>query len=435
MSAQPSLSSTSSRAPARSAGSAEGASIDARGSARHGAEDRLTATALRAAAVLLLLGAGLGVTLRIAQVEPIEGLRGANAIHAHSHTLYFGWAALSLFALMLARVRAPRRASAIVLSSLAVLGLVTLFVFYFDGYGRVGVAVSASSLVPFTAAVWLFFRSARSARGVDLPYLRLGATFVAISYVGALSRVVLKLQGLNTVVVGGIAVHMFLGAFGAFFVVTILGLTLRETAARPDPILRWVLSFTPLMPIAPLVVVPNIDLTILGPLSRIAAVAMLVPASAWCLYARRLDWVQRSIALAWWLSVIGLALYAIGLIPSLPMQHHAVIAVVHLQTLGVVTTGILWFFERRRARPSSLVPLLHQGAALVMITSLGVAAFGYPSVGLVGAAIGGGATWITQVWAAIRMLSPSPTSDAGEAPATPAIPMDSSVSMREEGRG
>ncbi len=357
-----------------------------------------TDTALRAASVLLLLGAGLGAVLRFAQLRPLEGLHVGNAVHAHSHTLYFGWAGLSLFALMFERVGATAK---VVLGALAVFGVATFPVFLIDGYGRVGVMLSAASVVPFGAAVVVFWRAARGFRTVDVAFLRVGAVFVVFAYVAALSRVVLKVAGVDSLVLGALAVHLFLGCFGAFFVLSLMGLVVHATGDA-SPTLHWVLRFAPLLPLPALSVVPGVDETPIGAMSRLAAVLMVVPASAWCWWARRHDAVLRSSAVAWWLSVALLAAAAVDALPSLPVQRHAVVAVVHLQTLGVVTTTLFWLFERRRASPRSLPVLVHQVAAALLLSGLVVAAFGPTRVGLVVAALGGTLTLCAQGWVAVR---------------------------------
>lgn len=358
---------------------------------------------VRVACALLLAGAGLGAVLRFAQIFPVAGLHQGNAVHAHSHTLYFGWGGLALFALMLERLRAPRGPMRAVTWGLAALGAATLPVFLVDGYGRGGVLLSAGSLVPFGAAAVVAWRASGGASGRARSFFRLGVAFVATSYVAALSRVVLKVAQVDAPVVGAIAVHLFLGCFGAFFVAALMGLLLRggdETA----PELRWVLRLLPLTPLASLVVVPGVDDTPLGPVARLAAVLTVVPATAWLRWAWARDGVLRSVAIAWWVSVALVAAAALKLLPSLPAQRHAVVAVVHLQTLGVVTTGLLWLIEQRREVPRLLPVAAHQAAASVLLAGLGVAALGAPRVGLWLAAIGGGLTWATQAWGAARAI-------------------------------
>lgn len=364
-------------------------------------ERGVTAGALRVASALLLVGAGLGALLRFVQLRPIDGLHVGNAVHAHSHTLYFGWAGLALFALMFERVGASAR---VVLGALAMLGVATFPVFLLDGYGRAGVILSAASVVPFGAAVVVFWRAASAYRTVDVSFLRLGAVFVVFAYVAALSRVAFQVVHVDSPVVGAIVVHLFLGCFGAFFVVSLMGLVVRATGDA-QPVLRWVLRFAPLAPLPSLLVVPGIDETPLGSMSRVAAVLMLVPASAWCWWARRHDVVLRSAAFAWWLSVALLAAVAVDVLPALPLQRHAVVAVIHLQTLGVVTTTLFWLFERRRASSRLMPVLVHQVAASTLLSGLMLAALGPARVGLIVAALGGTLTWCAQAWVAVRHFS------------------------------
>ena len=184
---------------------------------------------------LLFLGVGVGAVLRFNQVLPL-GVNAGNATHAHSHTLYWGWAGLMLFTLFFERVGATGRGARLVLGALAVQALGAFFVFLHSGYSKPGVVLSALTLLPFLAAVITFFRAARGKRGADLSFLRAAVIYVVFAYVSAISRVVLKVSGVDDPVLAALAVHLFLGAFGAFFTLGVMGLTVSHLGARgPHP--------------------------------------------------------------------------------------------------------------------------------------------------------------------------------------------------------
>lgn len=63
-------------------------------------------TFLRLSVGFYVLALALGLVLRVFFVAPFGGLVFQNAVHAHSHTLYFGWGALGILALAFDRLRA-----------------------------------------------------------------------------------------------------------------------------------------------------------------------------------------------------------------------------------------------------------------------------------------------------------------------------------------
>lgn len=370
--------------------------------------DHDTRRALSAALGLLLLGVGLGAVLRLGQLTPL-GLHVGNATHAHSHTLYWGWAGLGLFALFFERIGLSGRLVKGVLAALALQALATFFVFLRFGYGTPGVVLSAATLGPFLAAVVLFLHGARGMRGGDLPFLRAAVVYVVLAYVSALSRVVLKVRGVDDPFLAALAVHFFLGTFGAFFVLGVMGLTVRALGGAPGRLLGVGLGVAaPLLAWPSVLTVPGVAGTALGDWVRVAAVVMLVPGAAWSAWVwkhsvgRADRWLWRSAAFAWSLGVLAFALVASGALEDLVLIRHAVVLVVHLQTLGVVSSSLLLLLEVRRFRASFTALWLHQGALAVMLAGLGVAALWPSRLGLALAAAGGLGVVAAQAWAAAR---------------------------------
>jgi len=58
---------------------------------------------------LYVLATSLGLLLRVSFIQPLPWLHFGHALHAHSHTLYFGWAGLGLLTLAYEQVGATWR--------------------------------------------------------------------------------------------------------------------------------------------------------------------------------------------------------------------------------------------------------------------------------------------------------------------------------------
>jgi hypothetical protein len=360
---------------------------------------------------VLVLGVALGLLVRFGQLAPL-GLPAENATHAHSHALYWGWAGLALFALFFERVRLTGRGSQLVLGTIAVMGFATLGVFTRFGYGKPGVVLSAATVVPFLSGVVMFFHAARGRREADVAFLRAAMGFVVLAYVSAISRVVLKQQLTAEPLWASLAVHLFLGAFGAFFVLGLMGLTVHALGVAPGRLLGVVLGMTvPLITWPSVLPIPGLEHTALGPFARLAAVLMLVPAAAWTVWLfnatagqGREGFFFRSATVCWTTSVLLLALVSTGALEALVHNRHAVVMAVHLQTLGVVTASLLLLLEKRLPTPSFHALTLHQLGVALMLGALGVMALApsRPALGFV--ALGGAVTLAAQVWSAARFL-------------------------------
>lgn len=383
--------------------------------------------ALSSAFVLLLLGVGLGALLRFGQLTPL-GLNAGNATHAHSHTLYWGWAGLALFTLFFERVGATGRMARLVLGALAAQGAATFVVFLHSGYARPGVVLSALTLFPFLAAVILLFRAARGMKDADVAFLRAAAVYVVIAYGSALSRVFLKVRGIDDPILAALAVHLFLGAFGAFFVLGVMGLTIRALRLTPGPLLGVVLGLgAPLLMWPSVLTLPGLEQSALTALAKVAAVLLLVPGAAWSAWVWKASassaqrWLWRSTAFAWTFGVLLYALLATGALSAFALNRHAVILVVHLQTLGVVTSSLLLLLELRRAQPSTRALWAHQAGLALMLCGLGTAALWPGRAGLVLAALGGVGLVTGQVWAAVRFFFTSQPDSLAEPVLTEAL--------------
>jgi hypothetical protein len=372
---------------------------------------------LRLALLIFLAATGLGLLLRYAMVEPVTFLDFGHALHAHSHTLSFGWAGLSLFTLFFERVGAADAAVRRALWAITLVSVATLLAFLHSGYGRPGITVSAVSLVVWGLAVGLFLKRARGQKAPDLAWLRVAAWYVVVASVGACARVALLVAKAEALW-GKLAVAFFLTAFAGFFLFGVVGVLAhfleQRGAALDRRLLRWQLGWmTPLTALTFPFGVPGGMDTPFGPLARVASVLLVVPSALWLvnLWAstRRLPGasraVLRSIAAAWALKAVFEAGAAFGLDVLAAASRHAVILQIHLVLLGVVTASLLLVVRARLGRTTGPALLLHQLGVGLLSAGLLVASlnsFGAPSSGSLGLwlAVAGGAV----VWAADAAL-------------------------------
>lgn len=370
---------------------------------------------LRLALLIFLTATGLGLLLRYALVEPVSFVDFGHALHAHSHTLYFGWAGLALFTLFFERVGAGDVQVRRVLWAITAVSVATLLAFLHSGYGGPGIAVSAVSLVVWSFAVGLFLRRAKGQKAPDLAWLRVAAWYVVVASVGAGARVGLLVAKADPLW-GKLAVAFFLTAFAGFFLFGVVGVLARfleqRGAALDARLLRWQLGWmTPLTALTfPLGVPGGMD-TPFGPLARLASVLLVVPVALWLVNlwtsTRQLPGlsrtVLRSVAVAWAAKSVFEVGGAFGLDVLAAASRHAVILQIHLVLLGVVTASLLLVVRARLGRVTGPALLMHQGGVVVMCVGLLVAAltsFGALPAGSFGlwlAVAGGAVVWVVDV--------------------------------------
>lgn len=368
---------------------------------------------------LLIGGVALGLALRFGQLVPL-GVPAQNATHAHSHALYWGWAGLALFTFFFERVGLTGRWPKVVLALLSLQSLATLGVFYRFGYERPGVVLSALTLVPFLSAVVMFLVAARGKREADLSFLRAATLFVVLAYVSALGRVVIKVMAVADPIWAALAVHVFLGAFGAFFVLGLMGLTVRALGPSRGRVLGLVLGTSaPLIAWPSLLSIPGIEHTVLGPVAQLAAVAMVVPGAAWLAWVWRASsgdegrFFWRSAAACWATSVLLFALVSTGAMDGLVHNRHAVVLAVHLQTLGVVTSSLLLLILRRLSVSARGPLALHQAGVGLMLAALGAAALMPSRLALWSAGVAGALAFAAQLWITVRVVRALPIGGSG----------------------
>jgi hypothetical protein len=370
---------------------------------------------LRLALLFFLLATGVGLVLRYAMVEPVVGLVFGHALHAHSHTLYFGWAALALFTLFFERVGATDPMVRRALWAVVGVSLATLVAFLHSGYGRPGVVVSAVALVVWGLVVGLFFRRAHGRSERDVAWMRVGAWYVVVAALAAGARVVLLVTKADPLW-GKLAVAGFLTAFAGFFlfgVVALLMHFLEQRGAKLDArLLRWQLGWmTPLTALTFPLGVPGAMETPLGPLARVAAVLLVVPAALWLAnlwsashsVAPGCKHVLRSIGVMWAVKAVFEVGAAFGLDALAATSRHAVILQIHLVLLGVVSASLLLVVRARLGRVTGPALLLHQAGVGVLCFGLLLAAlssFGAASAARLGlwlALAGAAVVWVVDL--------------------------------------
>jgi len=354
---------------------------------------------LRIALGFYLVATALGLLLRVAFVQRVAGLNFSNALHAHSHTLYFGWVGLAVFALAFERIGARGRAVSAVLWSIAAISLASFLSFLEGGYSRTSIVISSVALGVWLAAAGLWWRRARGQRGVDVAFLRAGVIYLVLAVGAALARVGLMVAKVGGPQGGRLAVFAFLHCFAGFFLLSLMGLLIAEAprlGARFDEarLRRQLHIMAPLAWLTFPLGVEGGDSGALGFVARAAALVLLYPGAlwAWSLWRAGLRWLA-----VWFVLKLGMeAAGALGLAAWAVRMRHPTILFLHVVLLGFITGGLLLLvLPRLGRRPGPALTLHHLGLAgmsaglgLTSLAGLGLPALVRP--GLVLAAAGGG---------------------------------------------
>ncbi len=375
---------------------------------------------LHASLGFYLLATGLGLVLRTFFVFPFEGLVFANALHAHSHTLYFGWGALGILTLSFQRLGAAPR---LFLASVVGISAATFLSFLQGGYSTVSIVISSLSLLIWIGAVTLFVKHGRGQRGIDIAFLRMGMVYLVLASFGAVARVILSAFDAPALY-KSLAVFSFLNNFAWFFLLSVVGLLVSRASSLgvrfDEGLLRWQLRLS--WPLAwltfPLGVPGGAD-GILGALGRGAAIALLVPAALGALALWRAATSAETSAARWslrWLAFwLGLeailaAAGGFGLAGLAVHSRHLAILYLHVLLLGVVSLGLMIAVLSSLGARLAAGMWLHNAGLVIMSLGLamaGLPAFGFalpeglPRLGLILAAVGGAISFSAGiVWAA-----------------------------------
>jgi hypothetical protein len=192
----------------------------------------------RYAIALLLLTLLAGVYLRASFTWPAlqGGMHGPFMVHAHSHTGFFGWAAMAVFAAVTARMSISGAAALlhrVLAHAIGIASAAAFAGFALRGYDVATIVLSALHVLlwaTFTVAVW---GRVRAASGTAALYLRSALLFLVLSGAATLAPMAMMLRGTTNPWAVQLGVKLFLTPFvTGFLVLAGLGL-IYEAVARP----------------------------------------------------------------------------------------------------------------------------------------------------------------------------------------------------------
>lgn len=387
-----------------------------------------------------VIATALGLLLRLSFVIPVGLPSFSNALHAHSHTLYFGWGALGAIALHFLRLGATGREAKIILASIVALSAATFVSFLHGGYSLPSIVISAFSLPLWAWVAVAGWRYTKGRSSLDISYFRVALAYLVLACIGAILRVVFIATG-GSAFEKSLAIFAFLHNFAWFFIFAILGLLIHR--ARSSGIglderrLRFALRLA--APIAwlgfPLGVMGG-SAGLLGMLARGAAAGLVVPMGlvAMTFWQGGATSGAKSLRgafhwLGFWLGLSALLSFAggFGLAELAVRSRHLAILYLHVLLVGFVSFGlmvaILWESSAKLAAGT----LIHNIGLIVMVLGLGCAgapALGWSDAplvpyGLALGALGGALLFLAGVVWFLGALSKPARFDAGEALAAP----------------
>lgn len=348
--------------------------------------------------------------MRFELLGPRTGIPFDHLLHAHSHTLYFGWAGLGVLVeamRLLPGTSKGLRRTAILLA----LSIPAVF-FGFLGLGYHPVTIAISTVVMFTwyLAAWLWWREARTLKGVGISLLRVAFGYLIGSSLGIWVLGILQASETGTVLSEALAVHAFLLGFAWFLVLGVVGLIVanahRLGLTVDDDVVRRALTWwAPLAILTfPLGVSGGPEVASLGPAARLAGLALLYPAWIWT----RALWhaapsggrgrAWRATAIWFGASAVSTAVVSIGGTSALSAAgRHGVVLYLHVLLVGFISASL---FALLPTRTSYGVVNAHHVTLGVMITGLALAMAGSVTTGLRLAAVGAVGLWgVGLVWA------------------------------------
>lgn len=361
-------------------------------------------TSLTRVAVFSYLGATLlGVFMRFEFVGARSGVPFDHLLHAHSHTLYFGWMALGLLAAGLphfGRVTPTLRRTAyvlVLLTPVLAVGFLAL------GYHPFTIAVSTAVMLGWYVVIASWWRQLPRRSSVTSLAHRYALVYLGASSLGIWALAAFQATD-GSPLAQELAIHAFLLGFGWFVVFAVTGSVLGsrtrlELTFNPERF-RFLLhgwgatawaTFALGVPGGP-------EVWGLGPSARLAGFLVLVPG---CVFIHQL-WtaakeprVRLLLRLAALWFAVGLATTAAAAVGG----SDALVAggrqgvVIHLHTTFVGFVTPLLVLTLTPTRPPSLYA--HHAALAAMLLGLAIVAAGEPRIGMWIAAIGSVALWIT----------------------------------------
>lgn len=351
-----------------------------------------------------VIATGLGLVMRFELLGWRTGLPFDHLLHAHSHTLYFGWAGLGVLVMA---AHALGTHSAALTKTMLFLALSTPAIFLGFlalGYHPVTIGISTVVMFAWYLAIWLWWREARGARGVGFTFLRTAFGYLVASSLGVWVLGILQGTGAGTTLSETLAIHGFLLGFAWFLVLGVVGLiTLnseRLGLALDDRVVRRALSWwAPLAILTfPLGVVSGPEVSWLGPGARLAGLILVYPAWLWVRalwHAAPSGTSGRSWKLvSAWFAVAATATAAVSAAgtPALGWAgRQGVVFYLHVLLVGFISTGL---FAVLTEKPLVRLFDAHHLALGVMMTGLALASAGLFVAGMWVAAAGGVTLWV-----------------------------------------
>ncbi len=178
----------------------------------------------RAAIACFLIAGATGALYRVGFLSGFPlGLDAGNVRHAHSHLMFFGWAAPAIMALMISRIGRFHRAGHGSAFITVVLGAAVYPAFLLAGYDAVSIFGAllpiASILSGLNILAWYAFGAwyLKSTRGRHrtqaLRWWDSALVFLWLSSAGAWTRFVIEVLEIEASVLAEVAVHFFLSLF------------------------------------------------------------------------------------------------------------------------------------------------------------------------------------------------------------------------------
>jgi len=198
----------------------------------------------RAALAFFSAAALVGVFLRTKYVFPhfLDSLKFGNLLHAHSHTMFFGWVTLALCGAIyreLARLRgAPldgRRLVPLQWWGTLLASAGALVSFSLSGYSPLSIALATVNMVLWYAAVAVIWRNTPQDRPVWGGFYRAAAFYLALSTFGTWLLTVLQVTGhAGTPLWSTAPVYFYLSNFiDGWAVLGVIGLLYQMAAPLP----------------------------------------------------------------------------------------------------------------------------------------------------------------------------------------------------------
>ncbi len=328
-------------------------------------------------------------------------------LHSHSHTLYFGWAALGLLIVGLSMLASPETLHTVAVV-LAALTPAIFLGFLATGYHPVTIAISTVTMLAWYVAIWRWVSAAKTATGAGPALFKAGLIYLIIASLGVWALAALQASGAGTPLSETLAVHAFLLGFAWFLVLCVVG-GLVTMASKFGLVFdehrvllakRWWVALAWLT--FPLGVVGGPEVPLLGPAARAAGLLLLYPAGIWLRELWRASQASPARAV-WrtagtWFAVTTLTTTAAALGGSgalIVSGRQGVIIHLHALLVGFVTTPLILML-----RPDcDHTPIhAHTAALTAMIAGLSLAMFGLVNVGMWLALVAAVGLWVAGGW-------------------------------------